>query len=178
MANDLPLDITIKNVTNTPTIEEKIRHRAEKLPQFYNNIEFCKVVVDAPQKHKTQGKLFRTHIEIGVPGKVLVANHKLDENLYATIRDAFSAIERQLEAYAHRQRGDVKKHAVTSAGRVVRIFPDYGFIEKTDGSEFYFNADSVLHNKFEDLNEGDLVQFTEMIADDGFQAIHVNKVVE
>ena len=85
-----------------------------------------------------------------MPGKVLVANHKLDENLYASIRDTFSAIQRQLETYAQRQRGDVKTHPVAQMGRVVRLFADYGFIEGTDEREFYFNADSIIHPKFDD----------------------------
>lgn len=104
MNNFIPLEITIRDGSNSKFIEQAIRQKAEKLTRFYNKIEYCKVIIVAQQKHKHQGKLFSTKIELSVPGKRLVVNHKVNENVYITIRDAFNAMQRQVEDYARRYR--------------------------------------------------------------------------
>jgi ribosomal subunit interface protein len=169
----LPIEITVKDVPNTESIETRILEKAEKLTHFYDRIEYCKVVVSAAQKHKLQGKLFTTHIELKVPGKLLVANHKVNENLYITIRDAFAAIQRQLEAYAQKQRGAIKKHMEVRHGKVVRLYEDYGFIRALDGSEYYFHADNFVGNNFNLLKVETPVSFIEFPGGDGLQAAHV-----
>src|SRR5690242_11048383 len=107
---NIPLEITLRDLSNSAAVEERIRKKVDKLGVFYDHIECCKVVVEMPQKHKHQGKLFNVLVELNVPGKRLVANHKESEDIYIAMRDTFAAIRRQLEEYAHRQRGNVKAH--------------------------------------------------------------------
>jgi len=168
------VDIVVKNVESTEAIQSRIQRNVEKLPLFHNNIEFCKVIVDVPQKHKYQGKLFTVHIEIGVPKKRLVVNRKVDENLYIAIREAFAAMKRQLDEYNHKQKNHIKQHPETLRGKITRLYSDYGFIESSDGREFYFNESSLLHPDFEAVDIGTPVHFLESLMDDGLQAVHIS----
>lgn len=170
----LPLEITIRDIENTEAIDAKIRKKAEKLAHIYDRITYCRVNVDAPQKNKHQGKLFQVNIEVDVPGKVLIVNknsHR-NEDLYVAIRDSFNAMKRQLEDHAQIIRGDKKSHSQQLTGKIVRLFPDYGFIETEDGNEYYFHETNV-HSNFAELNVGITVRFVEATAGDGLQAQHV-----
>lgn len=106
----MPIQITIRDIPISHALEEHIRKKAEKLSHIYHQISSCHVVVEVPQKHKHQGKLFSVHIDINVPGKELVVNRKQDEDVYIAIRNAFLALKRQISSYARRRRGDVKGH--------------------------------------------------------------------
>ncbi len=170
----IPIDITLRDIPDSAAVEATIRKKAEKLGLFYDKIEFCKVVVDIPQKHKHQGKLYSTHIEVAVPGKRLIVNHKKNQDLYVNIRDAFAAIQRQVEEYAHRQHGQVKHHLIPLSGQIDRLFADYGFIRTYDGLEYYFHKTNVLHPSFEELKVGHIVHFLESSAGDTLQASHVS----
>ena len=98
-------------------VEANIREKAAKLEQYYDQIMSCRVVVEAPHAHKHQGKLYQVHIDLGVPDGELVVSHEhhhkdsAHEDVYVAIRDAFDAMKRQLEDYARKRRGKVKRHA-------------------------------------------------------------------
>ncbi|MDO8706720.1 MAG: HPF/RaiA family ribosome-associated protein [Sulfuricaulis sp.] len=105
-----PLQVTLKDMPQSEAVESRIREKAEKLSRFYDRIMGCRVVVESPQRHQHQGKLYSVRIDLTVPGAELVANRAQDEDVYVAIRDAFMAITRQLEDFARRQRGEVKAH--------------------------------------------------------------------
>ena len=107
----IPLQITLKDMPQSEAVESRIREKAEKLGRFHERIINCRVVVESPQRHQHQGKLYSVHIDLSVPGAELVANRAQDEDVYVAIRDAFGAITRQLEDFTRRQRGDVKTHS-------------------------------------------------------------------
>jgi ribosomal subunit interface protein len=106
----IPIQITIRDVQGSAALEEVIRKKAEKLTQYYQHIKNFHVVVELPQKRKRQGKLYSVHIDLGVPGKELVVDKKQDEDVYIAVRNAFNALKRQVDEYAHKRRGDVKNH--------------------------------------------------------------------
>jgi ribosomal subunit interface protein len=106
----LPVQITVRDLPSSDALEDHIRKKAMKLTQYYKRINSCRIVVDIPQNHKHQGKLYSVHIDLTVPGKEIAVNHKQDEDVYVAVRDAFAATRRQLEEYAQKQRGDVKHH--------------------------------------------------------------------
>jgi ribosomal subunit interface protein len=172
-----PVKIVIRDMPNSPAIEDHIRKKAQKLSQFNQRINNFRVVVEVPQKHKRQGKLFNVRIDLTVPGRELVINRKLDEDVYIAIRDAFAALIRQLESYAQKRRGDVKTHESANYGYVKRLFLDegYGFIQGVDGNEFYFSPTNVTYPSFDQLAIGDIVEFVSMPSGDGLQAHHVTK---
>lgn len=173
----LPIQVTIRDIPQSTAIESHILKKASKLDKYYDRIQSCRVIIDLPQKHKHQGKLFRVRIDLTVPGKELVVNHKLDEDVYVAIRDAFHAVIRQLEHYAQRRRGTVKTHELPLHGVVKRIYLDdgYGFIRGVDGTEYYFGHSNVAFPGFDRLHIGDGVQFLAEPTSEGCQARRVTR---
>ena len=172
-----PVKIVIRDVENSPALEDHIRRKADKLGQFYNRIHNIHIVVEVPQKHKRNGKLFNVRIDMSVPGKELVVNRKLDEDVYIAVRDAFEALIRQLETYTRKRRGEVKNHDSANYGHITKLFPEegYGFIQSLDGNELYFSTTNVTHPCFEQLMIGDVVQFLGINGSEGWQAHRVTK---
>ncbi|EKD54904.1 MAG: hypothetical protein ACD_60C00035G0004 [uncultured bacterium] len=173
----LPIQITVKDMENSPALENHLRKKALKLNQFYDRIHKCRIIIFVPQKHKHQGKLFSVMIDLSVPGKELIVNHKLNEDVYIAIRDAFRALERQLETYACKRRGDIKVHELPLHGEIKKIFHEecYGFIQGVDGSEYYFSPTNVSNPSFRQLAIGDIVRFVGVPEGDGLQAHHVTR---
>lgn len=171
-----PLQITIRDIGQSEMIEEQIRHRAEKLNKFSDQIISCHVVVELVQQSQHQGKLYTVRINLAIPGKELVVNHNEKEDLYVAIREAFDDMVRQLEKRIQLRHGEVKAHAPVITGEIVRLFKEdeFGFIANVDGDEFYFNAGNVVHPTFKKLEVGMQVHFIEMMGDEGPQAHRVS----
>lgn len=181
----LPLQITFRNMKSSESIEARIREQAERLDRFYDRIMGCRVVVEAHHRHHHKGNLYHVRIDLTVPGSELVVNrepaqHKAHKDLYVAIRDAFNAVQRQLEDYVRRQRGDVKIHEVPPRGRILQLFLDegYGMIETPDRREIYFHKNSVLNADFNKLKIGAEVRFVEEKGDLGPQASTVRVIVD
>ena len=71
--------------------------------------------VAAPHQHHRKGNHFEVRIELRVPGAELAVSNKpgdinAHEDVYVAIRDSFDAMERQLEEWKRRLRGEVKLH--------------------------------------------------------------------
>ena len=102
--------VTFKDFEHSDAVETRVRERAEKLTHFYDRIVECRVVLQAPHKHRHKGKLYSVRIDLIVPGAELVVNHgqhekHQHEDVYVAIRDAFQAMERQLSQFADKHRG-------------------------------------------------------------------------
>jgi ribosomal subunit interface protein len=173
----LSVQITFKDMPSSPAIETNIRKRAEKLNRFYKHISSCRVMIDVPQKHKHQGKLFNVKVDVTVPGKEIVATHKADEDVYVAIRDSFNAVARQLEEYSRKRHGHVKTHNGVMHGHIVRMMPQegYGFIAGMDGNEYYFSMTNVSYPNFKQLAIGDAVEYFAETYSDGRHAQHIVK---
>lgn len=176
MSDAILLNVIVKDVENSESIQNSITEKAQKLKTYFEKIQYCKVILQSIQKHKHQGKLFRTTIELGLPRKRLIVNHKANEDILISIRDAFRAMEQQLEKYVQKRRQQTKAHTLPLQGEVVRLFENYGFIETVDGNEYYFHESHVLNPNFSSLSVGKRVEFTESMASDGFQANQVKQV--
>ena len=179
----LPLQITFHSVDKSEALEAKIREAAEKLDQFHEEVMSCRVVLEAPHKRHHQGNLYHMRIDVSVPGKELVVDREpgdrnAHEDPYVMVRDAFDAMERKLKDYDRRRHGEVKTDLAAPHGRVSKLFPDegYGFIETFDGSELYFNENSVLNGAFRRLTIGMEVRFKEEMGLKGPQASTVDIV--
>ncbi|MCZ7564612.1 MAG: HPF/RaiA family ribosome-associated protein [Burkholderiales bacterium] len=107
------LQITVRDMEHSAALDERVRDKVKKLEQVYPRIQSCRVVLEAPHRHKHQGKQFTVRVALTVPGKEIVVNHDHHEDVYVALRDAFNAARRQLEAYGSIQRGDVKNHSET-----------------------------------------------------------------
>lgn len=167
-----PLQITFRDMDYSPAIEDRIRAKGEKLERFHDTILGCHVVIESPQRHKHQGKLYNVRIDLTVPGAELVANRAQHEDVYVAIREAFDAAYRQLDEYAHRQRREVKVHNVARHGRISALFPaqGYGFLETPDRREIYFHRNAVVEPGFDRLEIGTEVIFVDEEGEQGPQA--------
>lgn len=169
-------EITFRGLESTPAIEGKVRERVERLNRFYSRIMGCRVVIESHHRHQNKGKLYHVRVAVTVPGGELVVSRDPKENqahedAYVAVRDAFDAMERQLESFAHRQRGDVKAHETSALqGRVGELEWDHGRIETVDGRSIYFHRNSVLNDRFEVLEVGTVVRYVEASGDEGPQA--------
>ncbi len=105
----LPLQITTRNISLSDAAETTIREKAAKLNTFSDKITSCRVLVEAPHRHKQQGVTYNVHIDMTVPGSEIVVKKEQHEDLYVSIRDAFDAARRQLQDYTQKQRGDMTK---------------------------------------------------------------------
>ncbi len=99
--------ITYHGMEPTSASDRAIYERAEKLFQLSNRISSCRVAVEAPHKRHNKGNHYAVHIEIRVPGDVLVVSrdHKDDaahEDLLVAVRDAFQAAVRMMRHYLQR----------------------------------------------------------------------------
>jgi ribosomal subunit interface protein len=170
-----PVQIVIRDMPKSQALQDHIREKAEKLPNYYNHIHSVRVVIELPQKHKRHGKLFRVRIDLTVPGKQLIVNHHMNEDVYVAIRDAFKALLRRLEDYASIRRGSVKTHESANFGYVSKVFPEeqYGFIQGVDGNEYYFNTTNV--SDFNKILIGEMVQFSGAVNSEGMQAHHITR---
>ncbi|WP_455208018.1 HPF/RaiA family ribosome-associated protein [Kaarinaea lacus] len=176
----LPLQITFRHMEPSEALEADIREHAERLDKFVDNIMSCRVVVESPHQHKNQGKLFHIGIDVTIPGHEISVNrgrdlHHAHEDPYVAVRDAFNAAQRQLQDLTRVRRDDVKTHAAPNHGRVAVLSPEenYGRIETLDGRDIYFHRNSVLDNKFDNLEIGSEVRFHEEMGDKGPQASSV-----
>ena len=169
--------ITTRDITISPALELLVRQKTEKLTRFYDRITHLKVVIEVPQKHQRQGRMYNVRIDLTVPRKELVVTRQLDQDVYVAIRKAFHAMQPKLEDYIRKVRGQVKTHEETLHGRVVRLMnkDGYGFIEGIDGNEYYFSMTNVAHPGFNQLMIGDRVEFIAEQVNDGQQAHRVVK---
>lgn len=113
----VPLEIRFQNTDPSPAVESAIRERVAKLEKFAPDIVSCRVTVEAPHRHRKQGKRYRVSVDVRLPGGEVVANRdpsgdQSHEDVFVALRDAFDAVRRQLQDYVRKRRGDVKTHAV------------------------------------------------------------------
>jgi ribosomal subunit interface protein len=175
----VPLEISTRWIDLAPPLEAELRKRADRLERHSDRITSCRIAVERPTgNHHQEGGPYRVRVDVTVPGSELVAD-KSGEELYAAIRDAFDAADRQVEAWAARRRGDVKSQVLPPEGQVVRLFQEegFGFIAAPDGQEVYFHRNAVLDPPgFEKLEVGSRVRFAQEQGFEGPQATTVNLV--
>jgi len=104
----VPLQVTFRKMAPSPFVRARIKERADKLIRFHDRIVGCRVVVEAPHRHHHKGKLFSIAVEVKLPGGNLTSHrnpggHHSHEDIYVAIRDAFDAVERQIQDFARRQ---------------------------------------------------------------------------
>lgn len=139
-----PVQITFRNLPQSPAVSARIRSEVAKLDKFFDRITSCRVVVEAPHRHQKRGELFHIRIDLSVPADEIVVKHAPSlhnalshtdttkwakhleadvphKDMYVTIRDAFKIARRRLENYVRRLRGDVKIHGRVPAIRASKL---------------------------------------------------------
>jgi ribosomal subunit interface protein len=95
----MPIQITYRDIPHSDALDTHIREKAQKLEQFFSGLIGCRVVVEQPGKHQQQGKPYKIHIDLTVPGSEIVVDRHENEDVYVALRDAFDAAKRRLEDY-------------------------------------------------------------------------------
>ena len=169
--------ITFRHVESSPLLRNDVQARIEELHQYYQGIIGCRVTIEAPHHRRRNGDLFRVRVDVTVPGEELVVGHhpgqnEAHEDLNVAVRDAFDAMNRQLQDYARRRRREVKERVSPPHGVVVRTGEQFGFLMADDGREIYFHRNSVVGD-YQQLAPGAEVRFAEEMGDKGPQASSV-----
>lgn len=180
----IPLEIAFKNMEPTAAMESLVRQRVERLTRYHRGIIACRVAVEAPHRSPNEDAVgHRVRIEVSVPGDELVVSrdrsHMRDEyDPYMAIREAFSAAESQLRKYSGRQREQRSPQVGPPHALVDKKFPDqgYGFLRAPDGREIYFHQNSVVNDRFDDLEIGEEVRFEATMGREGPQATTVSPI--
>ena len=102
-----PLQVTFRGMDHSEAIEGVIQGKVDRLRTKYHHIVKFRVAVRAPSSHHKHGDQYHIVVDASVPGSELVVNrappdHHAHDDVYVAIRDAFRAIERELEKHADR----------------------------------------------------------------------------
>jgi cold shock CspA family protein/ribosome-associated translation inhibitor RaiA len=185
---DIALQVSFQGVPPSDAVRSACEDYVEKIGR-HHALNRCRVVVAAPHQHGRHGNLYSVHIEADGPGLHAFANRDrhdehAHEDVYVALRDAFAALEQQLEK-ADRQRRDHRGHRhppahadETTRGRVALVLPHlgYGFIETDDGREVYFHQEGLIGTAIDAIEVGVEVRFVEFEGDQGFQAREIRVV--
>ena len=133
-----PLQVTFRHMAAAPVLEEEVRARAAWLETFYSEIVGCRVLIEFPHRHRSQGRPVHIRVELSVPGEDIVVNQETTRHVtfddarseivhrtlagqpdhrdvVVAIHDAFDVARRRLEDFARRQRADVKTSQADAA---------------------------------------------------------------
>ncbi|MBE1236793.1 ribosome-associated translation inhibitor RaiA [Phaeovibrio sulfidiphilus] len=116
-----PAQIVFLGLDRSDAIEERIQTKLTKLEQFTKNITAARVVVEYHHKNPSQqnrrGKPFLITVTISLPGEDLVSRSALGddpgqlkehEDISVALRDAFTAMERQLKDLVEKRREEYR----------------------------------------------------------------------
>jgi cold shock CspA family protein/ribosome-associated translation inhibitor RaiA len=181
----IPVDVTFRGFEPSEALNARIAEWMEKLDRVYSRIGRCEVLVETPHRHHRHGRHFHVRIRLTVPGGEIVASHDpgadgAHEDVYVALRDAFTAVRRQLEDYVRtRLRRDVKTREEPQHGRIsfFDVERAWGWLDTDDGRRVYFHRNSVLGGVAR-VRVGDEVRFTEEHGDRGPQASTVEPIGE
>lgn len=181
-----PLEIAFHNLQPSAAIEAELRKHVERVEHRFGRLTGCRVSVERLHNQHRTGNIFEVHITMSVPGhgRDLAVSRPpqrardrfANPDIHVSIREAFDAAERQLEAFKGRVRTDITPPSASGlTGQVALIEPgaDHGFILNNVGSQLYFHRGSVTNASFENLKQGDAVHYVEEEGDAGPVAVKV-----
>ena len=175
-----PLEITFRDMSPTPAIEDAVRRWCAKLEHVHDRIERGHVTIARPHQRHRQGQQFHVNVKLSVPGPdvVVSTDHQLDgahEDVYVAIRDAFRAARRQLQDHPVRVREVPTLHVEPAHGVVTYVDAEgaWGYLE-SEGRQIYFHHHSVLDDR--PLEVRDEVRFSEERGAKGPQATTVERI--
>ena len=156
-------------------MNELIRRRISVLERLHDRITGCEITLDAPQKRKVSGRVFRAHLSLHIPGPDFsiareVAQGTARDDLLLAVNRAFSGAEKHLKRQKKKMSAvETKRHAPVLHGRVSLIEPElgYGYVNADDGREVYFQRDSFASDVWDQLEKGTRLRFREQDGEKG-----------
>lgn len=108
-----PLEVVFNHMDPSAAVEQRVKEKVARLAKKFDRLTHARIVIDAPHRHQQRGKIFQVKIDLGVPGRANVLVNKTSEDhahedVYAALKDAFLAAERQLQDEVDRMSGNVK----------------------------------------------------------------------
>jgi len=104
--------ITLHNIKQSGALTRRIRVKCEGLEKFHPHIVHCRVTVEQVEARTTPGsRPFRVTLRVAVPGRELVVDHGHHVDAHIAVREAFTAMRRQLRDAANLGRGEIKAHS-------------------------------------------------------------------
>jgi cold shock CspA family protein/ribosome-associated translation inhibitor RaiA len=185
---DIPLEIAFHGMNPSAEVESLIAAHVNHLERYYPHLIGCRVSVEIPHKQHRHGNVPEVHIVIRVPGHEIAISrepHKAKlrrtaPNVHTAITDAFRAAEKRLLDFKQQQYGEVKAKEMPIHGYIAQLIAEknYGFIATGNGEELYFHRNAVADGGFDELREGDAVQYSVVIGDKGPSAGRVWRTME
>jgi len=174
--------IAWRNVDPSPALEAIIGKRVDALSRLDDRITGCEITVEAPQKRKVHGRIFRVHLDVHRPGPDLSVTREYSHGSASgdatlAVNRAFSAAEKMLKKQKARMGHlEVKHHAPVLHGVVSLLEPElgYGYLRADDGREVYFEKDGLTAGDWDRLETGTRLRFREMEGEKGPYAVSVS----
>ncbi len=102
---DRPLEIAFHNLQASESLEAEIRTQMERLETRYGHLTGGRVSVEALHQQHQTGNLYEVHITLSRPGQEIAVSHephharerRAHPDVRSAVRDAFRAVEKQLE---------------------------------------------------------------------------------
>ena len=93
--------VVYRKIDQSDSVDAYIEKKVTKLQRLVEEIILCRVVLEAPHQHHNKGKSYHVTIELVLPNlSIVVSNDHHDkgdhEDLYIALRDAFTAINKQV----------------------------------------------------------------------------------
>ena len=167
--------ISYDNIDHSEAIERLVQDRIAALEKRHDRITGCEVILDAPQKQKRHGRVFRVRLNLRLPGPDLsisreVAQGTAQDDLILAVNRTFSAAEKALKKRKKTMAGvEVKHHAPVLHGEITELESElgYGWVRADDGKTVYFQRDSLTANDWDQLQKGTRLRFREMEGEKG-----------
>ncbi|MEO0325409.1 MAG: HPF/RaiA family ribosome-associated protein [Myxococcota bacterium] len=95
------MTIHYRHLSESPALTKLVEDRKARLAKRHGYLERFEVIIRAPHQHSTHGAAFGCTVEVRTRGHHAVVSkhddHSRHEDAYALVRDAFDAIEKQLD---------------------------------------------------------------------------------
>jgi protein required for attachment to host cells/ribosome-associated translation inhibitor RaiA len=124
-ANDAPV-VMFRKMKPSAAIQDSVIRHAEKLRRLHARVTSCKVTVEGEHGHHRKGPLYRVYVDLRIPGRKITAastarQAHAHDDVYAAIRDAFVAAQRQLVNFTQRASNAPSQGARSSSLRRQRV---------------------------------------------------------
>lgn len=167
--------ISYRNIDSSPAVAAIVEKRIAALERISGRLTGCDVVIEAPQKRKVHGRVFRVHLNLHMPGPDLAVSRSVShgsatDNVLLAVNRAFSAAEKALKKRKKTMgRVEVKHHPPVLHGAVSQLEAElgYGYIRADDGREVYFQRDGLTSDNWDAIAAGTRVRFREMDGEKG-----------
>lgn len=173
-------EITYRNVPKMNPIDNLILDKVNRLEKACHYLMSCQVSVEQAEAEPSADGGYRVRIDLRIaPDHRLVVTREspggdMESELPTVIRQAFDAAFRRVRSIsgAPDENGRPRSPLGETSAVVHQLFPDegWGLLRTVDGRKVYFNQNSLVHERFDNLEVGDGVRCIEEMGHGGPRA--------